>query len=56
MAYAGYQLAKSNIPIFVYYVITRYNWTVIDPHESISMDPLPFSSQGMPVKISLKLS
>ncbi|XWS41067.1 hypothetical protein CRYUN_Cryun17cG0048600 [Craigia yunnanensis] len=55
-ACAGYQLAKLNILIFVHHVVTRYNWSLIDPNESITMDPLPFPSQGMPVKISPKLS
>ncbi|KAK6287085.1 hypothetical protein POUND7_013264 [Theobroma cacao] len=52
---AGYQLAKLNILIFVHYVVTRYNWSLIYPDESITMAPLPFPSQGMPVKISPKL-
>ncbi|OMO60806.1 Cytochrome P450 [Corchorus olitorius] len=53
---AGYQLAKLNILIFVHYVVTRYDWSLIYPNESITMDPLPFPSQGMPIKISPKLS
>lgn len=52
---AGYQLAKLNIIIFVHYVVTRYDWSLINPNESITMDPLPFPSQGMPIKISPKL-
>ncbi|XP_022740313.1 cytochrome P450 716B1 [Durio zibethinus] len=53
---AGYQLAKLNILIFVHYVVTRYNWSLIHPNESITMDPLPVPSKGMPIKISPKLS
>ncbi|KAM3222386.1 hypothetical protein T459_20398 [Capsicum annuum] len=51
---AGYQLAKLNILIFVHYVVTKYNWSVIHPDEPIVMDPLPFPSKGMPIKISPK--
>ncbi|KAL7601844.1 hypothetical protein Lser_V15G20930 [Lactuca serriola] len=49
---AGYQLAKLNILVFVHYVVTRYNWSLIYPQEPIVMDPLPFPSKGMPIKIS----
>ncbi|KAJ0052102.1 hypothetical protein Pint_01437 [Pistacia integerrima] len=49
---AGYQLAKLNILIFVHYVVTRYNCSLLDPNEPITMDPLPFPSYGMPIKIS----
>ncbi|KAI3714024.1 hypothetical protein L1987_72614 [Smallanthus sonchifolius] len=51
---AGYQLAKLNILVLVHYVVTRYNWSLIYPDEPILMDPLPFPSKGMPIKISPK--
>lgn len=52
---AGYQLAKLNIMIFVHYVVTRYDWSLVSPDEEITVDPLPFPSQGMPITISPKL-
>ncbi|KAL0301384.1 UNVERIFIED_CONTAM: Taxadiene 5-alpha hydroxylase [Sesamum radiatum] len=52
---AGYQLAKLNILIFVHYVVTRYEWSLASPDEPITMDPLPFPSQGMPIRVSPKL-
>ncbi|XP_047331929.1 taxadiene 5-alpha hydroxylase [Impatiens glandulifera] len=51
---AGYQLAKLNILVFVHYVVTRYNWSMMKPDEPIAMDPLPFPSYGMPIRISPK--
>ncbi|PWA49072.1 cytochrome P450 [Artemisia annua] len=51
---AGYQLAKLNILVLVHYVVTRYNWSLVYPDEPILMDPLPFPSKGMPIKISPK--
>ncbi|KAJ7963896.1 Cytochrome P450 family protein [Quillaja saponaria] len=51
---AGYQLAKLNILIFVHYIVTQYDWSLHYPDETITMDPLPFPSQGMPIKISSK--
>ncbi|KAL0320443.1 UNVERIFIED_CONTAM: Taxadiene 5-alpha hydroxylase [Sesamum radiatum] len=51
---AGYQLAKLNILIFVHYVVTRYDWSLASPDEPITMDPLPFPSQGMPIRVSPK--
>ncbi|KAJ6953969.1 cytochrome P450 family protein [Populus alba x Populus x berolinensis] len=53
---AGNQLAKLNILIFIHYVVTRYNWSLLCPDEQITMDPLPFPSHGMPIKVSLKSS
>ncbi|XP_059668787.1 taxadiene 5-alpha hydroxylase [Cornus florida] len=52
---AGYQLAKLNILIFVHFVVTRYNWSLLYPQEPVTMDPLPFPSHGMPIKISPKV-
>ncbi|KAL6144243.1 hypothetical protein ACLB2K_054938 [Fragaria x ananassa] len=52
---AGYQLAKLNILIFVHFIVTRYNWSLLYADEPISMDPLPFPSYGMPIKITPKL-
>ncbi|KAL2483479.1 Cytochrome [Forsythia ovata] len=53
---AGYQLAKLNILVFVHYVVTRYNWSLVTPEEPITIDPLPFPSLGMPIKIYPKLA
>ncbi|KAL3821368.1 hypothetical protein ACJIZ3_007273 [Penstemon smallii] len=52
---AGYQLAKLNILIFVHYVVTQYDWSLVIPDEPIISEPLPFPSKGMPIKISPKL-
>lgn len=52
---AGYQLAKLNILIFVHFIVTRYDWSLLYPDEPITMDPLPFPSHGMPIKITPKL-
>ncbi|XP_004517250.1 taxadiene 5-alpha hydroxylase [Cicer arietinum] len=51
---AGYQLAKLNILILVHYVVTQYEWSLLHPNETVTMDPLPFPSLGMPIKISPK--
>ncbi|CAL0307430.1 unnamed protein product [Lupinus luteus] len=51
---AGYQLAKLNILIFVHYVVTQYHWFLLHPEEPLAMDPLPYPSLGMPIKISSK--
>ncbi|XP_051114851.1 taxadiene 5-alpha hydroxylase [Andrographis paniculata] len=53
---AGYQLAKLNILILVHYVVTRYHWSLEFPDEPITVDPLPFPSRGMPIRISPKSS
>lgn len=53
---AGYQLAKLNILVFVHHVVTRYNWSLENPDEPITADPLPFPSQGMPIRISPRSS
>ncbi|KAL5731989.1 beta-amyrin 28-monooxygenase [Ranunculus cassubicifolius] len=52
---AGYQLAKFNILIFLHYMVTRYDWSLVHLNEPITMDPLPFPCHGMPINISPKL-
>ncbi|GAA0185776.1 hypothetical protein Leryth_022511 [Lithospermum erythrorhizon] len=52
---AGYQLARLNILTLVHYVVTQYEWSLIYPDENVVMDPLPFPSQGMPIRISPKV-
>ncbi|CAI9089072.1 OLC1v1023573C1 [Oldenlandia corymbosa var. corymbosa] len=52
---AGYQLAKLNILILIHLVVTQYDWSLVNPEEPILVDPLPFPSQGMPIRISPKL-
>ena len=52
---ATYQLAKLNILIFVHFIVTHYDWSLLCPDEPITMDPFPFSSHGMPIKISPKV-
>ncbi|TQD73561.1 hypothetical protein C1H46_040909 [Malus baccata] len=54
--YAGYQLAKLNILIFVHFVVTCYDWSLLYPDEPITMDPLAFLSHGMPIRIYPKIS
>lgn len=51
---AGYHLAKLNILIFVHFAVTTFNWSLLHPDEPVVMDPLPFPSLGMPVKVSPK--
>ncbi|WJZ98929.1 hypothetical protein VitviT2T_017418 [Vitis vinifera] len=51
---AGYQLAKLNILIFLHFVVTHYDWSLRYLDEPITMDPLPFPFQEMPIKISPK--
>ncbi|KAL0861860.1 hypothetical protein Bca101_040978 [Brassica carinata] len=53
---AGHPLAKVSILVFLHFVVTRYDWSLVYPDETISMDPLPFPSLGMPIKISPKVS
>ncbi|KAL5978715.1 hypothetical protein ACLOJK_029832 [Asimina triloba] len=52
---AGYQLAKLNILIFMHFMVTRYNWSLVFPHEPIKMDPLPVPSFGMPIHLTPRL-
>ncbi|CAN6994642.1 unnamed protein product [Brassica rapa subsp. trilocularis] len=53
---AGHQLAKVSILVFLHFVVTSYDWSLVYPDETISMDPLPLPSLGMPIKISPKVN
>ncbi|XP_068655853.1 taxadiene 5-alpha hydroxylase-like [Aristolochia californica] len=49
---AGYQLAKLNILAFIHFMVTRYNWSPIDPVEPVAVDPIPIPLKGMPIRIT----
>ncbi|CAN0897338.1 Taxadiene 5-alpha hydroxylase [Linum grandiflorum] len=51
---AGSQLAKLSILVLVHYVVTGYDWSLVLPDEGITMDPLPFPSCGMPIRVTPK--
>ncbi|CAI0461344.1 unnamed protein product [Linum tenue] len=51
---AGSQLAKLNILVLLHCVVTAYDWSLVFPEEQIRMDPLPFPSHGMPIRVSPK--
>ncbi|KAI3924695.1 hypothetical protein MKW92_007593 [Papaver armeniacum] len=51
---AGYQLARLNILVFMHFMVTRFDWSLVHLDEPITMDPLPFPCYGMPINISPK--
>jgi hypothetical protein len=43
-----------NILVFLHFIVTQYDWSLLYPDEPITVDPLPFPSRGMPIKVSPK--
>ncbi|GLJ25573.1 hypothetical protein SUGI_0489920 [Cryptomeria japonica] len=51
---AGLELAKLQITVFIHHLVTQYDWSLVDPSEGITMDPLPTPTKGMPVRLTKK--
>ncbi|KVH91533.1 cytochrome P450 [Cynara cardunculus var. scolymus] len=47
----GNEYARAEILVFMYNIITRYNWQRLIPDEKVVIDPLPRPVHGLPIKL-----
>ncbi|XP_057827594.2 cytochrome P450 716B1 [Cryptomeria japonica] len=47
----GYDFAKMESIIFLYHLISKYNWSLMIPDEKITCDPLPIPVMELPIKL-----
>ncbi|KAI3703658.1 hypothetical protein L1987_73850 [Smallanthus sonchifolius] len=47
----GNEYARAEILVFMYNIITRYNWERLLPDEKVVIDPLPRPVHGLPIKL-----
>ncbi|KAF5774198.1 putative cytochrome P450 [Helianthus annuus] len=47
----GNEYARAEILVFMYNIVTRYNWERLIPDEKVVIDPLPRPVHGLPIKL-----
>nr|XP_043631038.1 beta-amyrin 28-monooxygenase-like [Erigeron canadensis] len=47
----GNEYARAEILVFMYNIVTRYNWEMLIPGEKVVIDPLPRPVHGLPIKL-----
>ncbi|KAK9065594.1 hypothetical protein SSX86_014995 [Deinandra increscens subsp. villosa] len=47
----GNEYARAEILVFMYNIVTRYNWERMIPDEKVVIDPLPRPVHGLPIKL-----
>ncbi|MCO5550813.1 hypothetical protein L7F22_004305 [Adiantum nelumboides] len=45
------EFARMVILILLHHIVTRFSWTLVDPHEVITVDPMPFPLKGLPINL-----
>jgi cytochrome P450 len=46
------EYAKMEMLLYLHYVVTRFQWSLLYPNEPITIDPSPVPKWGLPLKIS----
>ncbi|XP_002980510.2 cytochrome P450 716B2 [Selaginella moellendorffii] len=47
----GIQLAKMQVMVFLHHLVTRYEWTLVEPDEPVSYTPVAMPTKGLPIKL-----
>ena len=47
----GNEFARMEILVFLYNVVTNFNWNLVDPTEKMRMDPRPIPVNGLRIKL-----
>ncbi|CAN5962129.1 unnamed protein product [Sphagnum jensenii] len=51
----GKDFARTEIMVFLHYLVLNYEWSVVHPNEKISYDPMPIFEKGLPLKVHKKV-
>ena len=52
----GNEFARMEILAFLHRLVTRFSWTLEDPNELISINPLPFPVKGLPILLEPRIT
>ncbi|KAI5062993.1 hypothetical protein GOP47_0021540 [Adiantum capillus-veneris] len=47
----GNEFARMVIMVLLHHIVIHFSWTLVDPHEIITVDPLPFPAKGLPINL-----
>ncbi|GLJ24651.1 hypothetical protein SUGI_0471330 [Cryptomeria japonica] len=50
----GYDFARMQAEIFVHNLISKYNWSMINPNKKIICESLPVPGEGLPIKLQVR--
>jgi len=50
----GIEFARTQMVVFLHYLVLNYEWSMVDPNEKIAMDPFPIFQNGLHLKIQQK--
>lgn len=50
----GNEFARVETLITIHRLVTMFEWTLVHPHETITRQPMPYPSMGLPIKIKPK--
>ncbi|MCO5552694.1 hypothetical protein L7F22_006211 [Adiantum nelumboides] len=52
----GNEFARMEALILLHHLVIRFSWTLVDPYEVITVDPMPCPVQGLPIKLVPRIS
>ncbi|KAL5718449.1 hypothetical protein ACHQM5_011350 [Ranunculus cassubicifolius] len=47
----GNEFARVEILIVIHHMVTKFEWSQVDPSEIITRQPMPYPSKGLPIKL-----
>jgi len=47
----GIEFARMEILVFIHYAVKNFKWTLVDPREKMTMDPMTAPVNGLPIKL-----
>ncbi|CAK9197081.1 unnamed protein product [Sphagnum troendelagicum] len=50
----GLEFARTEMVVFLHYLVLNYEWNMVDPNEGVVRNPLPVFQKGLPLKIRKK--
>ncbi len=50
----GMEFARTEMVVFLHYLVLNYEWSMVDPNETLIRNPLPMFQKGLQLKIHKK--
>jgi cytochrome P450 family 26 subfamily A len=48
------EFARTEMVVFLHYLVLNYEWSMVDPNETLIRNPLPMFQKGLQLKIHKK--
>ena len=50
----GNEFARTEMMVFLHYIVLNFEWEMVDPDEAISVDPMPIFKRSLELQIKKK--